>query len=299
MNVVRAGPRRSHKADCERSNLTRVLTLALAVHAHGCIGRAPLALPEPATVREPGELGPKVASAAMFAPDQDGTNVATQQEGVGQDFSGLIFNAQGSIAIGVVKGCEVSPAMGPIIPLNIDLGVKCQLTPSEKRLSLAFGLGGRTYRPQGLFTNYSVRSGLYASYRDDTALFMLGMHLGYGEQIYFQTKGVGEWNFDSATYAGREMRLAIPVGIGPLASTEDGVLWSFGAVLTGVLNHGSAYRFEAAYQAQDAGPPDRRMINAPVEFALVLQIDWGRPIQERARKKIRPKRGDKVREERP
>jgi hypothetical protein len=273
--MLARGNRTTSRCSCPKWTIA----LLAASLCWGCFSRPPTALPEPATVREPGQMGGKLVTSMAYAPEPNGSNAAAQSDDVGWNLAGLIFNAQGAFAVGVVPGCEMSPSIGPPLLMSLDLGIKCQITPTHQRTAVALGVGGRSYALPGLFKNVAARTGIYTSYRDDTAIYMLGAHLAYGEQIYFADQGSGEWHDEYSIYAGRELRLAVPMGLSPLARRHRGFLWTVGVVFTGVLDHGSALRYHKVYD--DPRPTNRREFNAPLEFSAVLQLEWGRPQVDR------------------
>lgn len=239
----------------------------------GCVARPPVALPEPATVADPGSVRVNLSPIAPYAPEGNFNTAATAND-AGNIVLSTLINAQGAMRIGVVRRCEVSPAFGLPIMQNVDLNLKCALLNSpQDGPSIALGIGGRTNTLAGPFTNYMGRLGLYASYRMDSMISMLSIHLSHGEQIYFDYQGQDDWGFEDYTsYAGRETRLSVPFGAGPVVD-RGGFRPSLGAVVSFVLDAGSARHLGS--QNPDEPVAERRQINAPWEVVFTLQFEWG------------------------
>jgi hypothetical protein len=255
------------------------LALSCVSVSTGCLTRSPVAFPEPATVQEPGKIGGSLTTAAPVAP-ADRENTAAFVDHAEGTLLAMPVNIQTSLAIGVLRGCEAAPNLGPVLS-HIELGLKCALfgNASHDRLALAVGLGARTYSLLGPFHNYLARTGLYMSYRTSGAFLMAGAHISYGDQMYFLEHGVdGEWRLPNASvFVGRETRLTAPIGVSPLA-TQKGLLLSIGVVPSFVLQSGLSQRVKTT----DPALLTPVKINAPWEIALTFQLQWGRPPQDRA-----------------
>lgn len=240
----------------------------------GCIVRPPPALPEPATVVDPGSVRVRFSSIASYAPEGNFNTAATASD-AGNIVLSTLINAQGAMRIGVVKSCEVSPVFGLPIMQNVDLNLKCALLNSpHDGPSIALGIGGRTNTLAGPFTNYIGRFGVYTSYRMDSVISMLSVHLSHGEQIYFDYQGRDDWSFEQyAIYAGRETRLSVPFGMGPVVD-KGSFRPSLGVVASFVLDAGSARHLGSNNPEEPIA--ERRQVNAPWEVAFTLQFEWGK-----------------------
>jgi hypothetical protein len=240
----------------------------------GCVARPPVAFPEPATVADPGSVRVRLSPFAAYAPEGRFNTAASASEAGSVALSTLI-NAQSAVRIGVVRPCEVSPAVAFPLLQAVDLNLKCALlNASHDGPSVALGIGGRTNSFAGPFTSYQGRVGLYTSYRMDTVVGMLSVHLSYGEQVYFDYRGRDDFGFEKyALYAGRETRLSVPFGIAPVVD-RGGFRVSLGVVPSFVLDAGSARHLGSSNR--DEPIPERRVFNAPWEVVVTLQFEWGR-----------------------
>ena len=104
---------------------------------------------------------------------------------------------------------------------------------------------------------------------------MFGLHAAYGHQLYWDVRSS---DFPDA-YVQPELRLAVPVGIGPVATKGSGFMVTFGAVLSVTLAQTGAMRVRS-FEA-DASPPVT--FRAPFEGLFVFQLLMGRPPADRER----------------